>query len=238
MGGSSGSLILLLFTRFSRDCTEISLFGSSEVYRSRPDVLPVAPRGRCARQRVKKGERGGGFWHEHQAIIFLFVGLPNWLAWKMEWEYLYGWINKWSHKQKYYKLVNPRDVAGNAEEEKEESTCSVPMLRAAYRFSKIVWLFDWNRKQYMCGCIYTQSIWEGLVCVLCHLLARGRREEEIGMEPTELGLSVIGIGNIRGFLTRMVYLYYISCLRYTILVGNPRYRICSRMHVCHVGQVF
>ena len=25
-----------------------------------------------------------------------------------------------------------------------------------------------------------------------------------------------------GFLTRMVYLYYISCLRYTILAGNPR----------------
>ena len=27
----------------------------------------------------------------------------------------------------------------------------------------------------------------------------------------------------RGFPTRMVYLYYISCLRYTILVGNPQY---------------
>ena len=26
-----------------------------------------------------------------------------------------------------------------------------------------------------------------------------------------------------GFPTRMVYLYYIACLRYTILVGNPRY---------------
>ena len=26
----------------------------------------------------------------------------------------------------------------------------------------------------------------------------------------------------RGFPTRMVYLYYISCLRYTILAGNPR----------------
>ena len=25
----------------------------------------------------------------------------------------------------------------------------------------------------------------------------------------------------QGFSTRMVYLYYISCLRYTILVGNP-----------------
>ena len=29
----------------------------------------------------------------------------------------------------------------------------------------------------------------------------------------------------RGFLTRMVYLYYISCLRYTILVGNPQIMI-------------
>ena len=27
----------------------------------------------------------------------------------------------------------------------------------------------------------------------------------------------------RGFPTRMVYLYYISCLRYTILVGNSRF---------------
>ena len=29
-----------------------------------------------------------------------------------------------------------------------------------------------------------------------------------------------------GFPTRMVYLYYISCLRYTILVGNPRVKAC------------
>ena len=32
-----------------------------------------------------------------------------------------------------------------------------------------------------------------------------------------------GLGAYRGSPTRMVYLYYISCLRYTILVGNPRY---------------
>ena len=31
----------------------------------------------------------------------------------------------------------------------------------------------------------------------------------------------------RGFPTRMVYLYYISSLRYTILVGNPQRFICS-----------
>ena len=38
-GGSSRSLVLLLFTRFLWDCTEMSMYGSSEVYRSRPDVL-------------------------------------------------------------------------------------------------------------------------------------------------------------------------------------------------------
>ena len=38
-GRSSGSLILLLFTRFAWDCTEISVYGSSEIYRSQPDVL-------------------------------------------------------------------------------------------------------------------------------------------------------------------------------------------------------
>ena len=43
--GSSGSLVLLLFTRFSRDCTEISLFGSNEVYQSQPDVLGRSARG-------------------------------------------------------------------------------------------------------------------------------------------------------------------------------------------------
>ena len=32
------------------------------------------------------------------------------------------------------------------------------------------------------------------------------------------------VDSYRGFPTRMVYLCYISCLRYTILVGNPRYR--------------
>ena len=38
-GGSSGSLILLLFTRFSWDCQEISVYGSSKVYQLRPDIL-------------------------------------------------------------------------------------------------------------------------------------------------------------------------------------------------------
>ena len=33
---------------------------------------------------------------------------------------------------------------------------------------------------------------------------------------------VLFVSFYRGFPTRMVYLYYISCLRYTILAGNPR----------------
>ena len=31
----------------------------------------------------------------------------------------------------------------------------------------------------------------------------------------------------RGSPTRMLYLYYISCLRYTVLVGNPRNSVLS-----------
>ena len=54
-GGSSGSLVLLLFTRFSWDCVEISMYGSSEVYRSWPDVLPAALRGRFWTLRPAKG---------------------------------------------------------------------------------------------------------------------------------------------------------------------------------------
>ena len=33
----------------------------------------------------------------------------------------------------------------------------------------------------------------------------------------------------QGFPTRMVYLYYVSNLRYNILVGNPQY-ICTYIH--------
>ena len=41
----------------------------------------------------------------------------------------------------------------------------------------------------------------------------------------------------RGFLTRMVCLYYISCLRYTILVGNPCYvREMTAKKSCKYGE--
>ena len=38
-------IIIIIIIIFSRDCMEISLFGSSEVYRSRPDVLGRSDRG-------------------------------------------------------------------------------------------------------------------------------------------------------------------------------------------------
>ena len=38
-----------------------------------------------------------------------------------------------------------------------------------------------------------------------------------------------------GFLIRMVYLYYISCLRYTILVGNPQY-VMHKSWICDCCQ--
>ena len=38
----------------------------------------------------------------------------------------------------------------------------------------------------------------------------------------------------QGFPARMVYFFYISCLRYTILVGNPRYCVySSSVHACN-----
>ena len=38
----------------------------------------------------------------------------------------------------------------------------------------------------------------------------------------------------RGFPTRMVYLYYISCLRYNILVGNPRCYMYMFIYKCDI----
>ena len=40
---------------------------------------------------------------------------------KMECDYLYGWIRKRLHNKNLAQMVNPRDIAGNAEEEEQES---------------------------------------------------------------------------------------------------------------------
>ena len=42
-------------------------------------------------------------------------------------------------------------------------------------------------------------------------------------------------GVYRGFPTRMVYLHYISCLWYTILVGNPRYLVSTHPQTAKNG---
>ena len=59
-------------------------------------------------------------------------------------------------------------------------------------------------------------------------------------ENKRLGMHMFRV--YQGFPTRMVYLYYISCLRYTILVGNPRYSpnthlVCSMRIMIHFRNV-
>ena len=57
-GGSSVSLVLLLFTRFSWDCTDISVYGSSKVCQSWPDILGCFARGPCGRFRTLRPAKG------------------------------------------------------------------------------------------------------------------------------------------------------------------------------------
>ena len=64
-GGSSGNLVLLLFTRFSWGCTEIFVYGSGKVYRLQPDIL-----GRCTWQRVKKHFKFGLFTDFQEPVSF------------------------------------------------------------------------------------------------------------------------------------------------------------------------
>ena len=54
-------------------------------------------------------------------------------------------------------------------------------------------------------------------------------DELSGFKPSTVcfTITIIIVFNNRVFLTRLVYLYYISCLRYIILVGNPRYLLNS-----------
>ena len=49
---------------------------------------------------------------------------------------------------------------------------------------------------------------------------------KIGTKTKEKDVN--SMGAFRGFPTRMVYLDYITCLRYTILVRNPRFGIRER----------
>ena len=82
------------------------------------------------------------------------------------------------------------------------------------------------------ACVYTDTfmfvsfcIFVGLVCWLVCVVSvscfgGGGRERE------QSDVLVF-----QGFPARMVYLYYISCLRYTILVGNPRFNFSESTDV-------
>ena len=63
----------------------------------------------------------------------------------------------------------------------------------------------------LCGFCGTDEGFNPIVVVDCCEKRDGMRDN----------VHVYGI--FRGFPTRMVYLYYMSCLRYTILARNPRF---------------
>ena len=52
-----------------------------------------------------------------------------------------------------------------------------------------------------------------------------------------LDLHQLATLQFRGFPTRMVYLDYITCLRYSILVGNPRFVLDNFVEKC-ISQFF
>ena len=81
---------------------------------------------------------------------------------------------------------------------------------------------DWSLCMYTCVyftfflCMYT-CVYFTFLC-----LQKGRVSVELIFSDQFMGCSCFLSSEFRGFPTRMVYLCYISCLRYTILAGNPR----------------
>ena len=63
---------------------------------------------------------------------------------------------------------------------------------------------------------YTQTLEPLLACGVPYLRIKAQHIQRTYRCRKQEWLS------FQGFPTRMVYLHYISCLRYTILVGNPR----------------
>ena len=57
------------------------------------------------------------------------------------------------------------------------------------------------------------------------------------MSMALLGFAAVRPPTYQAFLTRMVYLYYVSCLRYTILVGNPQYDLNSYINTVLVNDL-
>ena len=72
---------------------------------------------------------------------------------KTEGDYLYGWTTKWSHTENLTKMVNPRDIAGNAEEEDKEDppSLSPPLsLFLANLMNEYMKVKENNSKKRMC----------------------------------------------------------------------------------------
>ena len=84
--------------------------------------------------------------------------------------------------------------------------------------SKIVCLFS-HKFFKNCVCLFSHKFFKNCVCLFSHKFFKNCVCLFSHIFFNQFGWNW-------GFLTRMVYLYYISCLRYTILVGNPRFLVC------------
>ena len=75
------------------------------------------------------------------------------------------------------------------------------------------------------------------LCFLAHFTGQWHRSKSITLVScflhfeTRKAASLSTSKTYRGFQTRMVYLDYITCLRYTILVRNPRYAHLASLHL-------
>ena len=83
-------------------------------------------------------------------------------------------------------------------------------------FVIILLLYGSSHYDFRCGCVLGVFLYLVYTCLAHEYKDLLEREREGVMKDHMKG-------SYRGFPTRMVYLHYISYLRYTILVGNPQY---------------
>ena len=91
------------------------------------------------------------------------------------------------------------------------------------------WLHSvsWRHPLLDCWSLSCGPCWQMRVCfdLLRHMRRKVSYLSNFSVSAQDSTVQ-LGKSTYRGFPTRMVYLYYILCLRYTILVGNPRYAHC------------
>ena len=78
----------------------------------------------------------------------------------------------------------------------------------------------------VCVCVCMSTCACVSVCVCVCVFGGGENKARLLGQGRGGGLFTTDDSAYQGFQIRMVYLYYILCLRYTILVGNPRY-VCA-----------